>query len=56
MGIHELEYKRLLSELKFKNEELEIIEESMREIHLEFEQYYADFLKENELSKKELEK
>ena len=56
MGIHELEYKRLLSELKFKNEELEIIEESMTEIHIEFEQYYAEFLKENELSKQDLEK
>ena len=56
MGIHELEYRRLLSELKFKNEELEIIEESMRDIHVEFEQYYAEFLKENELSKQELEK
>ena len=56
MGIHELEYKRLLSELKFKNEELEIIEESMREIHIEFEQYYAEFLKEKDISKQELEK
>ena len=56
MGIHELEYKRLLSELKFKNEELEIIEESMREIHIEFEQYYTDFLKEKDISKQELEK
>ena len=56
MGIHELEYKRLLSELKFKNEELEIIEESMREIHIEFEQYYTDFLKEKNISKQELEK
>ena len=56
MGFHELQYKKLLSELKFKNEELEIIEESMREIHLEFEQYYADFLKEKDISKQELEK
>ena len=56
MGIHELEYRRLLSELKFKSEELEIIEESMREIHIEFEQYYSEFLKENEISKQELEK
>ena len=56
MGIHELEYKRLLSELKFKNEELEIIEESMLDIHLEFEQYYNDFLNENEIPKQELEK
>jgi hypothetical protein len=55
MGIHELEYKRLLSELRFKNEELEIIEESMLDIHLGFEEYYANFLKENELSKQELE-
>jgi hypothetical protein len=45
MGIHQLEYRRLLSELKFKNEELEIIEESMREIHLEFEDYYSNFFK-----------
>ena len=56
MGIHELEYKRLLSEIKFKNEELEIIEESMREIHVEFEQYYAEYLKEKDISKQELEK
>ena len=56
MGIHELEYRRLLSELKFKNEELDIIEESMREIHIEFEQYYTDFLKEKDISKQELEK
>ena len=55
MGIHELEYKRLLSELKFKNEELEIIEEAMRDIHIEFEEYYANFLSENEISKKDLE-
>lgn len=55
MGIHELQYKKLLSELKFKNEELEILEESMHEIHMEFEQYYTDFLKRNELSKEELE-
>jgi len=55
MGIHELEYKRLLSELKFKNEELEIIEESIYEIHVEFEKYYASFLEENNLTKKELE-
>jgi len=56
MGIHELEYKRLLSELKFKNEELEIIEESMRDIHMEFETYYSSFLQENNLTKQELEK
>jgi len=56
MGIHELEYKRLLSELKFKNEELEIIEDSMRDIHIEFEQYYSEFLKEKKISKQELEK
>jgi len=55
MGFHELQYKKLLSELKFKNEELEILEESMHEIHMEFEQYYVDFLKRNELSKEELE-
>ena len=56
MGIHELEYRRLLSELKFKNEELEIIEESMHEIHLEFEKYYAEFLKKNSITKQDLEK
>ena len=56
MGIHQLEYKRLLSELKFKNEEFEIIEESMRDIHLEFEEYYSNFLKENGLTRKQLEK
>jgi iron uptake system EfeUOB component EfeO/EfeM len=56
MGFHELQYKKLLSELKFKNEELEIIEESMHEIHMEFEEYYNDFLKRNNLSKAELEK
>jgi len=56
MGIHELEYKRLLSQLKFKNEELEIIEESMRDIHVEFETYYSSFLQENNLTKQELEK
>jgi len=56
MAIHELEYRRLLSELKFKNEEFEIIEESMRDIHLEFEEYYSSFLKENGLTRKQLEK
>lgn len=56
MGIHELEYKRLMSQLKFKNEELEIIEESMRDIHVEFESYYSSFLQENDLTKQELEK
>ncbi len=56
MGIHELEYKRLMSQLKFKNEELEIIEESMRDIHIEFESYYSSFLKENNITKQDLEK
>ena len=56
MGLHELQYKKLLSELKFKNEELEIMEESMYEIHVEFEQYYTSFLEENNLTKQELEK
>jgi len=55
MGLHKLEYKRLLNELRFKNEELEIIEESILDIHLEFEKYYADFLNENNISKQELE-
>ena len=55
MGIHELQYKKLLSELKFKNEELEIMDESMYDIHVEFELYYAEFLKENNLTKRELE-
>ena len=56
MGFHELQYRKLLSELKFKNEELEIIGESMHEIHMEFETYYNDFLSRNDLSKQELEK
>lgn len=56
MGLHELKYKRLLIELKFKNEELEIIEDSIMDIHLEFEKYYAEFLRENNMSKEELEK
>ena len=43
MGIHELQYKKLLSELKFKNEELEIMDESMYDIHVEFELYYHEF-------------
>ena len=42
MGLHELQYKKLLSELKFKNEELEIMDESMYDIHVEFEKYYSD--------------
>jgi hypothetical protein len=55
MGIHELQYKKLLSELKFKNEELEIMDESMYDIHVEFELYYHEFLEENGLTKAELE-
>ena len=55
MGLHELQYKKLLSELKFKNEELEIMDESMYDIHVEFELYYAEFLEENNLTKAELE-
>ena len=55
MGLHELQYKKLLSELKFKNEELEIMDESMYDIHVEFEKYYSDFLEENNLTKQELE-
>ena len=55
MGFHELQYKKLLSELKFKNEELEMLEQSMHEINFEFEEYYADFLKRNKISKQELE-
>ena len=56
MGLHELQYKKLLSELKFKNEELEIMDESMYDIHVEFELYYNEFLEENNLTKEELEK
>ena len=55
MSIHTLEYKRLLSELKFKNEELEIIEDSMIDIMVEFDSYYNSFLNENNLSKDDLE-
>lgn len=56
MGLHELQYKKLLSELKFKNEELEIMEDSMYDVHVEFELYYAEFLKDNNLNKEDLEK
>ena len=52
MGIHELQYKKLLSELTFCNEELGYIEDSIKEVHVEFEQYYAEFLEENNLTKK----
>jgi hypothetical protein len=55
MGFHELQYRKLLSELKFKNEELEIMSESMNEIHMEFETYYNDFLARHDMSKKQLE-
>ncbi len=55
MGIHELQYKKLLSELTFCNEELGYIEDSIKEVHIEFEQYYAEFLEENNLTKQELE-
>ena len=55
MGIHELQYKKLLSELTFCNEELGYIEDSIKEVHVEFEQYYAEFLEENNLTKQELE-
>ena len=55
MGTHELKYKSLLNELKYKNEELEIIEDSIVDIHLEFEEYYSNFLQENKLLKKQLE-
>ena len=55
MGFHELQYKKLLSELRFKNEELEMLEESMHEIHLEFEEYYSDFLKRQGITKEDLE-
>jgi hypothetical protein len=55
MGIHELQYKRLLSELKFRYEELELMEESMHDLSAEFEVYYAQFLDDNNISKPELE-
>jgi hypothetical protein len=55
MGIHELQYKRLLSELKFRYEELELMEESMHDLSAEFEVYYAQFLEDNNISKPELE-
>ena len=55
MGFHELQYKKLLSELRFKNEELEMLEDSMHEIHLEFEEYYSDFLKRQGITKEDLE-
>ena len=55
MGIHELQYKRLLSELRFKYEELELIKESIPELCAEFEDYYTQFLKENDIVKEELE-
>ena len=51
MSVHELEYKRLLSELTFRNEELGFIEDSMHEIHVAFELYYSEFLEENDLTK-----
>ena len=56
MSIHELKYKKLLNELKFKNEELEIIEESIYDAHVEFEEYYSAFLEERGLTRQELEK
>jgi hypothetical protein len=55
MSIHELKYKKLLNELKFKNEELEIIEESMYDAHVGFEEYYSAFLEERGLTRQELE-
>tara|TARA_X000001388_G_scaffold59808_1_gene45175 strand:+ start:929 stop:1579 length:651 start_codon:yes stop_codon:yes gene_type:complete len=55
MSIHELKYKKLLNELKFYNEELELIEEGIHDIHLGFEGYYKDFLEEKGTSKQELE-
>ena len=55
MGIHELQYKRLLSELRFKYEELDLIKESLAELGAEFEDYYNQFLKENDIVKEELE-
>ena len=55
MSVHELEYKRLLSELTFRNEELGYIEDSIHDIHIAFEQYYSEFLEENDLTKQELE-
>ena len=55
MSVHELKYKKLLNELKFYNEELELIEESIHDIHLEFETYYNGFLEEKGTSKQELE-
>lgn len=55
MSVHELEYKRLLSELTFRNEELGYIEDSMQDIHVAFELYYSEFLEENNLTKQELE-
>ena len=56
MSIHELKYKKLLNELKFKNEKLEIIEESIYDAHVEFEEYYSAFLEERGLTRQELEK
>ena len=55
MSVHELEYKRLLSELTFRNEELGYIEDSINEVHVGFELYYSEFLEENNLTKQELE-
>jgi hypothetical protein len=55
MSIHELKYKKLLNELKFYNEELELIEAGIHDIHLGFESYYKDFLEEKGTSKQELE-
>jgi hypothetical protein len=56
MIVHKLEYKRLMNQLNYAYSEIELISETLPELYGEFEDYYNNFLDENELSKKELEK
>ena len=54
MSLVEKKYKKLVKELLFAHSELEYVEEVLTEAHLEFEMYYQQFCKENDVPIDEL--
>jgi len=56
MSIAVKRYKKLVKELLFAYSELEYIEEALNEAHLEFEAYYQEYCKKNDVPISELNK
>ena len=49
-------YKKLVKELLFAYSELEYVDEALKEAHIEFEKYYQDYCKRNNVPLEELNK